>query len=108
MDFPYISTPIRKSVDRKKLLGHTCNFCINWYLDMPNYEKQTLLQKCSKHRSTNPPTLQRFAGTCRLNLTVPKTGPQIAPPPRESAFERRKRLGIEKIQEKIVKSRKQI
>ena len=50
---------VRKKSERKKLKGYSCLDCSGYYdsHNLPEEEKAKIIQRCSKHRSTNPPPL---------------------------------------------------
>ncbi|XP_006867354.1 PREDICTED: DNA endonuclease RBBP8-like [Chrysochloris asiatica] len=48
-NFPHIEV-VRKKQERKRLLGHTCKECENYYADVPAEEREKKLTSCSRHR----------------------------------------------------------
>ena len=50
---------VRKKSERKKLKGYSCLDCYQYYdsHNLTEEEKAKIIQRCSKHRSTNPPPL---------------------------------------------------
>ena len=74
--FKYVRSPIRKKADRLKLLqGHDCKECRDFYKGDNLSESQlaNLLNKCSKHRSKEPPLQQ--SPQIRWNLEIEEDGP---------------------------------
>merc|ERR1712126_97219 len=74
--FKYVRSPIRKKADRLKLLqGHDCKECRDFYKGDNLTESQLteLLNKCSKHRSKEPPLQQ--SPQIRWNLEIEEDGP---------------------------------
>ncbi|XP_068021564.1 DNA endonuclease RBBP8 isoform X3 [Melanerpes formicivorus] len=49
LDFPHIEV-VRKKEERRKLPGHTCKECENYYADIPEEEREKKLASCSRHR----------------------------------------------------------
>ncbi|XP_072267427.1 DNA endonuclease RBBP8 isoform X2 [Pyxicephalus adspersus] len=49
MDFPHIEV-VRNKEERRKMLGHTCKECEQYYADLPEEERAKKLASCSRHR----------------------------------------------------------
>ena len=74
--FKYVRSPIRKKADRLKLLqGHDCKECRDFYKgdNLTESQLNELLNKCSKHRSKEPPLQQ--SPQIRWNLEIEEDGP---------------------------------
>ena len=74
--FKYVRSPIRKKADRMKLLqGHDCKECRDFYKgdNLSESQLSNLLNKCSKHRSKEPPLQQ--SPQIRWNLEIEEDGP---------------------------------
>ena len=75
--FKYNSAPVRKKADRLKTLqGHDCKECRDFYKgdNLTDSQLAELLNKCSKHRSKEPPPQQ--SPQIRWNLEIEEDGPQ--------------------------------
>ena len=74
--FKFVSTPLRKKADRLRLLqGHDCKDCREFYQgdNLTDKELTDLLNKCSKHRSKDPPPQQ--SPQIRWKLELEEDGP---------------------------------
>ena len=53
----YANIPVKKKSDREKLKGFSCPSCEEYYrnVNLTEKQRQELVQKCSRHRSTIEP-----------------------------------------------------
>ncbi|XP_051878580.1 DNA endonuclease RBBP8 [Pristis pectinata] len=49
LNFPHIEV-VRNKEERRKLHGHTCKECEEYYADLPEEERLKMLANCSRHR----------------------------------------------------------